>query len=584
MTIAGLLAPNHAAVDPELAQRLAGSGSVYRSPEGRLALAAANLSTLSGDLWLALDGDVINHAPLRHSLALMGHRFPPRPGPADTVLRAYEQWGADCLSHLQGPFALALWDDRRGLLLLARDKLGRKPLFIARDRGRLAFASSLAPLLDHLGLPRRLDPAGLAMLLAHGVVPAPLTPVAGIAKLGAGEMLVVEGGAVSPPRRWAQPGPDERLLLVARNLGFERHAATARTLLECSVADRLGGDGAGALLSGRPAAAAMAALMGRLSGRATVTVAPVAAESCSGAAGTLRRWAAASRCDLIEAACDGDCSVEAVPVLAAALSEPTAGPEALGTWLAAQAAGRAKLARVFDDCGVEASFPAATAPVPGLSWLWRLLAREMTAGAPVVGSPFAAEGWAGLLADGGRGRLGSPPWGPPTPPAWLAGDRRAGAAWQDLRWRLADAAAPAAEAAAGRHGLAVSTPFLDESLLSYTLAVPWRHRAGRAGGTLARRVFAGLAPDAVPALPLDRWLAGPLGARLETLARHAPLIESGVLSAAAIAALLERQRRRHDRTRAVWSLLLLLEWCAALGLGDLAEGDGVGPRVAYSIS
>ena len=193
--IAGLLCLDHGQVGAEPAERMAAAmawrgpdddGS-YRSPDGRAALAARQLSLADDsaeaglplanethDVWLVLDGEVLNHRALRHSLELVGHIF--RSGSdAEVALHAYEQWDLDFVAHLQGPFALALWDDRRDRLVLARDRLGRKPLYLAQYRSRLGFASAILPLLTEMNLPRRIDPAGLAQVLAQGWVAPPRT-------------------------------------------------------------------------------------------------------------------------------------------------------------------------------------------------------------------------------------------------------------------------------------------------------------------------------------------------------------------------------------------------------------------------
>ncbi|MBF0307220.1 MAG: asparagine synthetase B, partial [Alphaproteobacteria bacterium] len=290
--IAGILKlgeplPGERPVDHRLASRMAallghrggGDEGLYRAPDDKAALACRRLAVTdlteegqmplpneTGDMWVALDGEIWNHRALRHSLELEGHQFRSR-SDAEVAVHAYERWGPDFLEHLQGMFALALWDDRRGRLVLARDRLGEKPLHYIEARGVLAFASEAAPLVEAMGLPRRLDARGLAQFLAHGLVMPPLTLYEGVRKLGPGEMLMIDAAGM---RRiaWWMPCRDTRKVMAVRALPAERHLTNLRTLVENAVADRLAGEvPLGAILDGSPEAAAVAAVARRLLGR-----------------------------------------------------------------------------------------------------------------------------------------------------------------------------------------------------------------------------------------------------------------------------------------------------------------------------
>jgi len=597
--IAGILCFGHDRTEAGPAERMAAhlawrgpddDGS-YRSPDGRVALAARRLALVDDsaeaglplanethDVWLVLDGAVLNHRGLRHTLELIGHRF--RSGSdSEVALHAYEQWGLEFLDHLQGGFALALWDDRRDRLVLARDRMGGKPLYIAQDRNRLGFASAIAPLLAEMGLPRRLDPIGLAQHLARGWVEAPRTLVAGIAKLGAGEMLVAERGGQPLRKAWGSALPDERRVAGSRRLGIDRQAGTLRTLLECAVADRMMGDGpAGIRLGPSLASATIGAVMSRLTGRPAQAIAVHAADCPDGTeARTLRRLAAAARCELTEVAICGDEAAASVTQLAACLSEPVAEPQALAAWVAARTADRIGLSALLagDGAGEVLLLHPAYDRVrraarfkrfcPWLPW------SGLTAG-PTAAAPFGDTEWPGLFA---------PPPAPPSPtpvPAWLAGDSLGAAGWADLAGRGAEWLCVVADSTALAHGVHCRLPFLDETLLAHVLAIPGATRAA-APRQMIYRLFGDLSPyPAAPcsdALPLDRWMAGPLGDMVERAIAGAGLFGGGIVSAAAARALLAEHRQGIVRTHSLWALLILAEWCQALGLDTVAESEAM---------
>ena len=140
-------------------------------------------------IWIAFNGEVYNYRELKPELENLGHRFRSA-SDTECVIHAYEQWGRDCVNHLRGMFAFAIWDDRRRTLFLARDRMGQKPLVYRLDQGRLTFASELKSLLQVPGAPRAVDPFALADFVTLQYVPHPRTMLASYSKL--------------PPAHWAE--------------------------------------------------------------------------------------------------------------------------------------------------------------------------------------------------------------------------------------------------------------------------------------------------------------------------------------------------------------------------------------------
>jgi asparagine synthase (glutamine-hydrolysing) len=160
------------------------------------------LTNEDGTIWVTFNGEIYNHPTLRRLLEQRGHRFR---GHSDTesIVHAYEEFGLDVVQHFTGMFAFAIWDAPRRRLLLARDRLGIKPLYYTLDRGKLRFASEIKALLADPTLPRAVNGQGLFDLIGYEFTPAPATLFQGVQKLLPGCMLVLEGdGSSRVVRYW----------------------------------------------------------------------------------------------------------------------------------------------------------------------------------------------------------------------------------------------------------------------------------------------------------------------------------------------------------------------------------------------
>ncbi len=150
---------------------------------------AQPLANEDESVWVVCNGEIYNYIELREKLIAAGHRFRTQ-SDCEVLVHLFEDKGKDLLKDLEGMFAFALFDTRRGELLLARDRFGEKPLYWASlDGGGIAFASEMKGLLALPGVDRLLDVAAIAQFLALRYVPAPRTHVQGIRKLQAGEAI-----------------------------------------------------------------------------------------------------------------------------------------------------------------------------------------------------------------------------------------------------------------------------------------------------------------------------------------------------------------------------------------------------------
>jgi asparagine synthase (glutamine-hydrolysing) len=218
-------------------------------------------------IWLVFNGEIYNHADYRPNLEARGHRFRSRCD-AEVILHLYEEYGPDCIHHLRGMFAFALWDSRRRQVLLARDRIGVKPVYFATTPDKaLLFASEIKALFAHPGLQPRLDEAALSLYLTFAATPAPRTLFSDVQKLPPGHRLIVnlETGQHTLERYW-EPLPDPLERGTRRDP--EEYVDRLEALVRESIGLRMMSDVPyGAFLSGGVDSSLNVALMAELADR-----------------------------------------------------------------------------------------------------------------------------------------------------------------------------------------------------------------------------------------------------------------------------------------------------------------------------
>jgi asparagine synthase (glutamine-hydrolysing) len=226
------------------------------SPAGRNPMANED-----GSVWITFNGEIYNHQSLRPRLEAKGHRYRSHTD-TETIIHLYEDRGLDFVQDIEGDFAIALWDENARRLVLARDRVGVKPLYYTLDGGRLIFASEIKAILAHPSVTRDIDEEALYHYLTFLTTPAPQTLFAGIQKLPAGCLLTCNSrGDVKITRYWDAISP--RL-----DPALNDEAAIAeevRRLLNESIEKRMMSDVPfGVFLSGGIDSSANVALMSRL--------------------------------------------------------------------------------------------------------------------------------------------------------------------------------------------------------------------------------------------------------------------------------------------------------------------------------
>jgi asparagine synthase (glutamine-hydrolysing) len=224
------------------------------------------LSDESGQIWAVQNGEIFNHSELRNELQADGHAFRSR---CDTEVlpHLYERDGALLCERVHGMFAIAVWNTRQRRGILARDRLGVKPLYYAAVDGLVVFGSELKTVIASGLVSDQLDPEALAAYLMLGFVPGPMTPLKDVRKVMPGERLVIGGGTVRSERYWRYPAPDPD-----PGPSVEEWAERLRSALADAVRKQLMSDvPLGAMLSGGLDSSLMVALMAQHSDRPVQT-------------------------------------------------------------------------------------------------------------------------------------------------------------------------------------------------------------------------------------------------------------------------------------------------------------------------
>lgn len=232
--------------------------------DGRVALGHTRLSIIDveggaqplgnedGSVVTVFNGEIWNHLELRRTLETSGHRFRTHCD-TEVIVHGYEQWGADVVRHLDGMFAFAVWDAEHERLLLARDPVGKKPLYVHESAAGVAFGSDARTALMVAGSAPSPDLEGIASVLFQRYAVSPRTPFAGVERLRAGHLLVYDRHGPSKQQAyWELKPPRDPAPLERDDL---------RELLRTAVAERLMSDvPLGVLLSGGVDSAAVLAL------------------------------------------------------------------------------------------------------------------------------------------------------------------------------------------------------------------------------------------------------------------------------------------------------------------------------------
>ncbi|MEQ1637914.1 MAG: asparagine synthase (glutamine-hydrolyzing) [Methylococcales bacterium] len=231
-----------------------GSGEFLSGPVGlghrRLSIidldtGAQPMSNEDGSVWVVYNGEIYNFQELRTDLQLKGHQFKSS-SDTEVIVHLYEEYGDQCATRLRGMFAFALWDERKQHLLLARDRVGVKPLYFTNTGTAILFASEIKSLLVDPSVDRNVNPLAIDRFLTYYYLPGNETMLLGISKLDPGHYLSVQDGKVTVEQYW-----DLHFNVSSQQPSFETAVETLREMLLATVKDHMISDvPVGVLLSG----------------------------------------------------------------------------------------------------------------------------------------------------------------------------------------------------------------------------------------------------------------------------------------------------------------------------------------------
>src|SRR5262245_21971439 len=552
---------------------------------------AQPLTNETGDVVAVCNGEIYNHAALRDRLTARGHRFRTR-SDAEVLPHLYEEHGPDLVHELEGMFALAVWDVRARRLVLARDRLGEKPLYHAVAGDHLLFASEPKALVATGAVPAEPDWSALGSYLCQGYVPWPASAFAGIEKLPPGGRLVRGPDGVRVDRYWEAP---TWCAAPALDLDLPSAAAELRAELTRVVEAALMSDvPLGLFLSGGLDSTAMAALarpnLGTLATFSIGFDVPGFDEldyagRAARALGTRHRTLTVTPALLLEG----------VEALARQLDEPLADPAIVPTFLLSRMAREDVKVVLVGEGGDEllagyptylaASLAARYRRLPAVARGW-LTAAVRSAGASAgnttlrylvrrfVEEAHAApaarhRAWTGCMSNARLAAVvapGSPLAIPPEPTALVARTEVDGLLALDLEGYLPDDLLAKIDRAGMAASLEARAPFVNHHLVEFACRLPITHKLrGLQTKRVLRRAMAGLVPRAILrrtkrglTVPLATWLAGPLRSfATDTLGRldHRLIREDAVRELLA-----DHVARRRDNRRELWALIMLQLW------------------------
>jgi asparagine synthase (glutamine-hydrolysing) len=551
---------------------------------------------------IVFNGEVYNFAQLRVELSSAGHVFKTH-SDTETIVHAYEQWGVDCVTHLEGMFSFVIWDAPRQRLYMARDRFGEKPLFLHHRDGLLVFGSEIKSILAFPGMAAEFDPGSLLPYLAYRYSPGPGTMFKGISKLPPAHYAIYENGRLSQHRYYTSPDARPRGVVsmppsdpVTGFLGLLDDAVRTRMVSDVPF---------GAFLSGGLDSSAIVALMSRHTGLPVKTFSVGFADARFSELSYARVVAGALGTEHHELQIDEADIVTHLPTLVrfrdAPLSEPSDVPIYLLSKWARQEVKMVLTGEGSDE--VLGGYPkhvlerlsGAYAAVPGrlhadflqpaVEALPFEFHRVKTAVASLGTKPFSLRmpRWFGALGvDEAADLLTDGPWKAGDPPASMpALDRAPGNSalrevlkFDQTSW-LPDNLLERGDRMTMAASIEARMPFMDHRLLEFVSALPDHYRvSGSKTKWVLRRAMGDVLPDSILRrkkvgfrVPVSEWFRGALkGYVVEALcgpdSRTRKYFNAGKLDG-----LLDshfRGQRNHEKL--IWALLNLEVFHQAYGL------------------
>ena len=563
------------------------------------------IASQDGSVWLTFNGEIYNFAEIRADLEKRGYVFRSR-GDGEVIANGWHAWGPRIFDRLRGMFALALWDTRSRRLVLARDRLGKKPLYYTPTPQGLLFGSEIKALLTWPGLPRRPNLTAIDHYLSLQYVPSPETAFAGIFRLPAAHYLVVSPDPrgqwqdIELVRYWRLPEPSAaRAAKPTPELERELVAHLDEAVRLRLIADVP----LGAFLSGGLDSASVVAAMARVGGGRvktfTIGFSDARFDETRYARMVAERYATEHEEFIVEPD-----AVAVLPRLVWHYGEPFADPSAIPTYYVSEMARRHVTVALNGDGGDEAFLGYSRyramrhlAHLDRLPRWTRLALARVLAGAPArlqrelklprvrdvleASAGQAEQRYGGTITffadrdkaagygDAMRAQLDHSALDLLAPYFAAADTLVAGANWADLHTYLPDDLMVKVDVASMAHGLETRSPLLDHVLLEWAAAIPAEVKmAGGQTKALFKRAMEPYLPREVIyrkkmgfGCPIDEWLRGPLKSLAYDTLLSPSARERGLFRPDYVRRLLDEHcAAQRDHQNRLWALLMLELW------------------------
>jgi asparagine synthase (glutamine-hydrolysing) len=537
-------------------------------------------------LWITYNGEIYNFVELRHELSGLGYHFRSQTD-TEVILAAYDQWGVACLNRFAGMFAFALWDGRRRRLFIARDRIGKKPLYYSEWKGALRFASELKAILQDETVPRDIDSEAVRLYLRYGYIPSPHTIYTHVRKLPPAHFLLWEEGRSSITRYW------DPVAFVGVEAKRDTNAVAAlESRLLTAVSQRMISDvPLGAFLSGGIDSSLVVALMQELSSTPVRTFSIRFTNPEFNEADHAAAVARHLRTEHYEETCDDRQMLDVVDRLADMFDEPFADSSAVPTYLVSKIARARVTVALSGDGGDELFFGYPRyryhATAAAILELPPSVRRAVAYGAerlPTRRSRRIAE----VLRSDDHDRYARfISWWSPDEIARLTGQRpidaplyadalaRARDVNRDDRPGLLDLVSYLPEdilTKVDRASMAVSlevrAPLLDHRVVEYALGLPVRFKCrGRVTKWILRELLYKRVPRSLIdrpkmgfGVPLADWLRGPLRDRMDSYCSGSELDDLGIDSRPIRQQWSDFKAGRSKRPDLLWQMFMLMSW------------------------
>ena len=543
------------------------------------------MSNENGSVWVVHNGEIYNHLVLREQLIAHGHVFRTQ-SDTEVLVHGWEQWGTEMVERLNGMFAFAIHDRRSGVVFLARDRMGIKPIHYAIDGGRLVFASELKALLQDPALRRGVDPVALDEYLVYEFVPSPRSIVRGIEKLRPGHSLTwsLADRQASVQQYWAP-----RLNLSNGRHDLDAEASRLRDVLRESVRKELISDvPLGVFLSGGIDSSAVAAVMTQL-GSDVKTFSVGFAERSFDESGYSREVARNLGTDHHEVTLEPAAMLDLIPKLPQLLDEPLGDASIIPTYLLSEFTRRHVKVALGGDGGDElfAGYPTLQAHrlagyyarVPSL--LRRGLVEPVVRRLPVSRSNLSfdfrakrfVDGAALAVAERHRTWMGSFPSRHASAAAiedeFRSLDPLNQVLMIDMRLYLENDILVKLDRASMMASLEARVPLLNNDFVAYATGLPMSMKLrGMRSKFLLKRALRGVLPDRILdrpkkgfGIPVADWFRGPLREQLLSVLSPERVRRDGFFDEGMVSGLVrDHLGGTRDNRKQLWTLFAFQLW------------------------